>query len=140
MTDTDRVTAGPWEVEKNPENPCFAEINGARGRTNLSAWYALAKVVVRMDEDDKDSPSGRANLGFIMSAINACFEVADNDPTRAPLIAAEIGEAFRLLTEALQMFELDDRCNDPDDDAYVWRHHTSDLLQRIQTKSGGVDG
>ena len=53
---------GQWTASEPRESePCFAQVNA-------SNWYGFARVVVRINGENKDSPQGRANLALILAA------------------------------------------------------------------------
>ena len=89
MPETEKVTAGPWYCDLDTADQMRLIFANER--------EPLRVATVSGDYEDDWDPAPKANCEFIVSAVNACFEVADNDPERAPLVAAEIAEAFRLL-------------------------------------------
>lgn len=62
--------------------------------------------------------------------------IAEQFGTTPEKVAGEVGEAFRLLSEAKELFELSPECSDPENDRWVWLQHTDGLFARLRQGDG----
>jgi hypothetical protein len=54
-------TPGPWRMSPSDDGCDFVDIHA-------DDWGAFARVVIRMENDDADSPEGLANANLILAA------------------------------------------------------------------------
>jgi hypothetical protein len=54
-------TPGPWRATPSDDGPSFVDIHA-------DDWGAFARVVVRMEDDDANSPEGLANVNLFLAA------------------------------------------------------------------------
>ena len=89
-------TQGAWEIEDitSPDRDDGSVAIGGKG------WGALAKVVVRMQEDDKNSREGEANARLIAAAPDM-YEALKRLSAVAESIYVKVSEdEMRIMREA----------------------------------------